>query len=101
MSGFTQVVALVIEKSFVHLSNTVSMRTCAAHYYDTAFGAPGGLRQLSADFGSGHDLTVREFEPRVGLCADSSEPGPCFRFCVSLSLTLPCSCSASPCLKNK
>ena len=36
--------------------------------------------------GSGHDLTVREFEPRVGLCADSSEPGACFGFCVSLSL---------------
>lgn len=25
------------------------------------------------DFGSGHDLMVCEFEPRVGLCADSSE----------------------------
>ena len=37
-------------------------------------------------FGSGHSLTVREFEPRVGLCADSSEPGACFGFCVSLSL---------------
>ena len=38
------------------------------------------------DVSSGHDLTVREFEPRVGLCADSSQPGACFRFCVSLSL---------------
>ena len=35
---------------------------------------------------SGHDLTVREFEPRIRLCADSLEPGACFRFCVSLSL---------------
>ena len=26
------------------------------------------------------------FEPRVGLCADGSEPGACFGFCVSLSL---------------
>ena len=25
-------------------------------------------------FGSGHDLMVREFEPRVGLCADREEP---------------------------
>ena len=41
-----------------------------------------------SDFSSGHDLTVREFEPGVGLCADSSEPGACFRFCVSLSLYL-------------
>ena len=51
-------------------------------------GAPGWLIRLSADFGSGHDLTVRRFGPRVGLCADSSEPGACFRFCVSLSLCL-------------
>ena len=29
---------------------------------------------------------VREFEPRVGLWTDGSEPGACFRFCVSLSL---------------
>ena len=35
--------------------------------------------------GPGH-LTVREFEPRVRLFADSSEPGPCFGFCVCLSL---------------
>ena len=28
----------------------------------------------------------REFEPRVGLWADGSEPGACFRFRVSLSL---------------
>ena len=32
-------------------------------------------------FGSGHDLVVCEFEPRVGLCVDSSEPGGCFSFC--------------------
>ena len=25
------------------------------------------------DFGSGHDLTVHEFEPHVGLCADNME----------------------------
>ena len=31
-------------------------------------------------------ISVREFEPCLGLCADSSEPGACFRFCVSLSL---------------
>ena len=24
-------------------------------------------------FGSGHDLTVREFKPHIGLCADSAE----------------------------
>ena len=26
------------------------------------------------DFGSGHDLTVREFEACIRLCADSAEP---------------------------
>ena len=32
------------------------------------------VKRLTLDLGSGHDLTVREFEPRVGLCADSAEP---------------------------
>ena len=49
-------------------------------------GRLGGSVGEASHFGSGHDLAVREFEPRVGLCADSSEPGACFRFCVSLSL---------------
>ena len=39
-----------------------------------------------SDFGSGHHLVVHEFEPCVSLCVDNSEPGGCFRFCVSLSL---------------
>ena len=49
-------------------------------------GAPGWRSQLSVRLQPGHDLAVREFEPRVGLWADGSEPGACFRFCVSLSL---------------
>ena len=32
------------------------------------------VKHLTLDFGSGHDLTVRGIEPRVGLCADSAEP---------------------------
>ena len=32
------------------------------------------VKRLTPDFGSGHDLTVCEIEPRVGLCADSVEP---------------------------
>ena len=46
----------------------------------------GGSVGWASDFGSGPDLAVHEFEPRVGLCADRSEPGACFRFGVSLSL---------------
>ena len=33
-----------------------------------------------------HDLTVHGFEPRIRLCADSSEPGNFFGFYVFLSL---------------
>ena len=29
------------------------------------------IKRLSLDFSSGHDLTVYEMEPRVGLYADS------------------------------
>ena len=49
----------------------------------------GGSVSEASNFGLGHDLAVREFEPRTGLCADGSEPGACFRFCVSLSLSAP------------
>ena len=41
-------------------------------------GRLGGSVGEASDFGSGHDLTVCEFEPRVGLRADGSEPGACF-----------------------
>ena len=54
-----------------------------------AWGHLSGSVGWAADFGSGHDLAVREFEPRIGLCADSSEPGACFGLCVSLSLSDP------------
>ena len=49
-------------------------------------GCLGGSVGSASNFSSGHDLTVCEFEPRVGLYADSSEPGACLGFCVSLSL---------------
>ena len=49
-------------------------------------GAWGAQSVEPRTLASGHDLTVCEFEPRVGLCAASSEPGACFGFCVSLSL---------------
>ena len=32
------------------------------------------VKHLTLDFGSGHDLTVHEFEPCIGLCADSADP---------------------------
>ena len=50
-------------------------------------GAPGGLGQLSIPL----QLRSRSWQwvsssPHVGPCADSSEPGARFGFCVSLSL---------------
>ena len=60
----------------------------------------GGSVGWASDFGSGHDLAVREFEPHVGLSADSSEPGPCFRFCVPLSLRPTPDCAPSLCLSK-
>ena len=50
-------------------------------------GAPGQLSWLRVQFISGHDLTIREFELHIRLCADNSEPEACFRFCVFLSLS--------------
>ena len=52
---------------------------------NTLVGHLGGSVGWVSDFGSRHDLTVCEFEPHVGLCADSSEPGACFGLWVSLS----------------
>ena len=56
------------------------------------------VERPTLDFGSGRDLTVCEFEPRVGLCADSVErawDSLSVSLClsVSLSLLLPCSLS--------
>ena len=61
----------------------------------------GGLAGCASNFGSGHELEVRDFEFRVGLCAESSEPGACVQFYVSLSLSLPLSLSCSVCLSQK
>ena len=46
-------------------------------------------------FGSGHDLTVRGFETRIGLCADSLEPA------LDSVSPSPCSRSVSLSFKNK
>ena len=55
-----------------------------------------GSVSWASDFGSGHDLMVHEFEPHIGLCADSSKPGACFGFYVSLSLFDPPPLMLSP-----
>ena len=52
------------------------------------------VKSPTLDFGSGHDLTVREFEPHVGLGADSTEPAS-DSLCLPLSLPLSRLCSLS------
>ena len=57
-----------------------------------------------SNISSGHDLTVREFEPCVGICADSQSLEPASdSVSPSLSLPLPSShsVSLSLSLKNK
>ena len=54
-------------------------------------GCLGGSVGKVSDFSLGHDFAVPKFQP----CADSSEPGVCFRFCVSLSLCPSPACSLS------
>ena len=64
-------------------------------------GRLGGSVCQASDFRSGHDLTVPGYEPPIGLCADSSEPGAAsdsvspslsapslFMLCLSLYLCL-------------
>ena len=70
-------------------------------YQKVDWGCLGGSVSSASNFSSGHDLTVHEFKPLVRLCADSSEPGPCFRSCVSFSLCLSPTHAVSPSLKNK
>ena len=76
---------------------------CSIQIFKTGLilGHLGGSVGEASNFGSGHDLSVGGFEPRVGLCADSSEPGACFGFCVSLSLSPPLSLPLPPSKINK
>ena len=46
------------------------------------------VAQSVSNLDSGHDLAVRDFEPHLGLYADSSEPGAYLGLCVTLSLSL-------------
>ena len=46
------------------------------------------VKRLTLDFSSGRDLTVPEFEPRIGLLADSSEAAWA-SLCLPFSLPLP------------
>ena len=51
-----------------------------------AWRAPGVLSRLSIQLWFRSRFHIHGFKPCIRLCADSSEPGAWFRFCVSLSL---------------
>ena len=51
------------------------------------------LKHLTLGFSSGHDLTVYEFKPRIGLCTESAEHA---WDTLSLSLLLSLSLCSSP-----
>ena len=50
------------------------------------------VKRPTLDFGSGHDLTVGEFKPHIGLCVDGVGPGG---ESFSLPLSLPLQSSLS------
>ena len=55
-----------------------------------AMGRLGSSVGWASNFGSGRDRAVCGFKPRVGLCADSLEPGACFGFCSPLPMLMLC-----------
>ena len=61
-------------------------------YPDWGAWAAPWVKPPALDFGSGHDVVVCEFKPRVEFCADSEEPA---RDSLSLSAPLAFSLSLS------
>ena len=66
-------------------------------YQGVAWVAPL-VKRPTIDFGPGHDLMTSEFEPPVGLWANSAESA---WDSLSPSLSAPPSLTLSLCLKNK
>ena len=59
------------------------------------------VKQRTLDFGSGHDLTVSDFKPRMGLCADGAQPAwDSLSPCLSAPSLLPLSLSLSKIKKH-
>ena len=69
-------------------------RLCADFKTEGVWGAwvAQSVKCLILDVGSGHDLIVHEFQPRIGLCANRAEPA-WDSLPLPLSLALPHSLS--------
>ena len=57
------------------------------------------VKHPTLDFGSGHDLMVHEFKPRVGFSAESTEPA-WDSLSLSLAAPLPLMCVLALCLSR-
>ena len=70
--GMHEIICIVIRKLVIYKLNI----KLDLKLKETLLGHLGGSVGLESNFGSGHDLAVREFEPCVGLCvtAQSLEP---------------------------
>ena len=75
---------------------TVMPRPCIVIDNNSARGArmAQSVKRPTLDFGSCHDLMIREFKPHIGLCVDSVDPG-CGSNSLSLSLSAPPTCVLS------
>ena len=69
------------------VSPCTPVRSFSSLHACTSWGTWGAqwVKCLTLGFSPGCDLTVCGFEPHIGLCTDSSEPGACLGF----SLILP------------
>ena len=99
LNWFMEILLTCTKLCIFYIYDSMSYTVWGHMWKHTCEGHLGGSVGWTPNFGSGHDLTVCGFKPRVRLCADSSDPGACFGFCVSLSLCPSPSCTLS--LKNK
>ena len=56
------------------ISSEVMVMTKERHAREGGAWVAQSVEHLTLDFSLGHDLTVRGFEPHVGLSADNTEP---------------------------
>ena len=74
----------LLESVWVSYCSGITKRSGLKQHKSGGVWVAQSVKCLTLDLGSGHNLTVGEVEPRVGLCTDSEEPA-----WDSLSLSAP------------
>ena len=82
MQPFPRYVNLESSLTSLTLSFLISKTGIKAYLWRHLGGSVGEVVRLHLS----HDLTASDFQPCVRLCADSSDPGAFYEFCVSVSL---------------